>query len=113
MRFHYRIIVKERKAISKAKTILANKNLLVNEDKTEVISIKRKEMETEEEWRNVIKLGSKLGYLEGIKRKKKLPNIALSNNETVRKKKWKTKLKTRPRLYELLVKSILLYNCVT
>ena len=65
MRFHYRIIVKERKAISKAKTILANKNLLVNEDKTEVISIKRKEMETEEEWRNVIKLGSKLGYLEG------------------------------------------------
>ena len=39
----------------KAKAILTNKNLLVNEDKTENKSIKAKEIETEE-WRNVINL---------------------------------------------------------
>ena len=103
---------KKERIYQKAKTILANKNPLVNEDKTENTTIKRKEMETEEEWRNIIKLGSKLGDREDIKRRKELSNIALSNNETVWKKKWKTKLKTRLRLYELLFKSVLLYNCV-
>ena len=33
----------------KAKTLLTNKNLLVNEDKTENTTIKRKEIETEQE----------------------------------------------------------------
>ena len=37
----------------------------------------------------------------------------MSNNEKLWKKKWKTKLKIRLRLYETLVKSILLYNCGT
>ena len=89
-------------------SLLTNKNLLVNEDKIENTTAKREEIETEEEWRNVIKLGSKLGDLKDIKRRKEL-----SNNETVWKKKWKTKLKTRLRLYESLVKSLLLYNCGT
>ena len=93
--------------------ILKNKHLLVDEDKTQNKTIKRKEVETEEEWRNVIKLGSKLGDWENTKRRKELSNIALSNNETVWKKKWKTKLKTRLRLYESLVKSILFYKCGT
>ena len=97
----------------KAKTLLTNKNLLVNEDKTENTTIKRKEIETEQEWRNAIKLGSKLGDREDIKGRKELSNIALSKNETVWKNKWKTKLKTRLRPYESLVKSILLYNCGT
>ena len=39
-------------------TLLTNKNLLANGDKTENTTIKRNE--TEEEWRNVIKLGSNL-----------------------------------------------------
>ena len=93
--------------------ILKNKHLLVDEDKTQNKTIKRKEVETEEEWRNVIKLGSKLGDWENTKRRKELSNIVLSNNETVWKKKWKTKLKTRLRLYESLVKSILFYKCGT
>ena len=59
-------------------SLLTNKNLLVNEDKTENTTAKREEIETEEEWRNVIKLGSKLGDLKDIKRRKEL-----SNNETV------------------------------
>ena len=69
--------------------------------------------EEENKWRNVIKLGSKLGDREAIKRRKELSNIAMSNNEKLWKKKWKTKLKIRLRLYETLVKSILLYNCGT
>ena len=59
-------------------SLLTNKNLLVNEDKTENTTAKREEIETEEEWRNIIKLGSKLGDLKDIKRRKEL-----SNNETV------------------------------
>ena len=59
-------------------SLLTNKNLLVNEDKIENTTAKREEIETEEEWRNVIKLGSKLGDLKDIKRRKEL-----SNNETV------------------------------
>ena len=50
-----------------AKRILNNNNLQVNEDKTEHTIIKR---EKEEIWRNVIKLGSKLGDNEDIKRRK-------------------------------------------
>ena len=64
----------------KAETILPNKNLPVNEDKTENTIIKRKKTEAEEECRNVIKLGSKLDDREDIKMRKELSNIALSNN---------------------------------
>ena len=61
---------KKERIHQKTKTILTNKNLLVNEDKTKNTTIKRKETETEEEWKNVIKLGSKLGEREDIKRGK-------------------------------------------
>ena len=101
---------KKERIYQKAKTISTNKNLLVHEDKTENTAMKRKDIEAEDEWRNVIKLESKRGDRKDIKRTKELPNIALSSNETVWKNKWKTKLKTRLRLYESLVKSILLYN---
>ena len=74
---------KKESMYQKANTILTNKNLLVNEDKTENATIRRKEKEKEEEWRNIIKLGSKLGDWKDIKRKKELSNIALSNNEIV------------------------------
>ena len=74
---------KKEKIYPKEKTILTNKNLPVNEDKTENTTIKGKEIKAEEEWRNVIKLGSKLGDWEDIRRKKELSNTALSNNETV------------------------------
>ena len=53
------------------------------------------EIEPEVERRNIIKLGSKLGHQEDIKRRKELSKITLSNSETVWKNKWKTKLKTK------------------
>ena len=92
----------------KAKEIMKSKNLLVNEEKTEYTAVKRGSKEEEREWRNVIKLGSKLGDQEDIQRTKELTNIVLAMNDTIWKKNWKTKLKTRIRLYETLVKSALL-----
>ena len=59
----------------------------------------------------MIKLGSKHGDREDIQRKKELAIIALAKNDAIWKKHWKTKLTTRIRLYETLVKSVLLYNC--
>ena len=69
--------------MKKTKTILTNKNLPVNEDKAENITIKKTQTETGEEWKNVINLISKLGDQEDIKRRKELSNAALSNNKTV------------------------------
>ena len=59
---------KKERIYQKAKTIL--KNLLVNEGYTENTTIKREAIETEEEWRNVIMLGSKLSDQEDMKRRK-------------------------------------------
>ena len=75
--------------------------------------MKKGSKEEEREWRNVIKLGSKLGDREDIQRRKELPTIALAKNGTIWKKNWKTKLAIRIRLMETLAKSVLLYNCGT
>ena len=55
----------------------------------------------------MIKLGSKLGDLEDIQRRKGLATIAHAKNDAIWKKNWETKLTTRIRLYETLVKSVL------
>ena len=96
-----------------AREILKENNLLVNDDKTENTVIKRGSKEEERGWRNTIKLGSKLGDREDIKRRKELSSVALANNKDIWKRKNKTKRKTRIRIYETAVKSILLYNCGT
>ena len=54
----------------------------------------------------MIKLGSKLGNREEIQRRKELATIALAKNDIIWKKNWKTKLTTRIRQYEALVKSV-------
>ena len=92
---------------------MKSKNLLVNEEKTKYTTVKRGSKEKKREWRNVIKLGSKLGDREDIQRRKELATIALAKNDTIWKKNWKVKLATRIQLYKTLVKSVLLYNCGT
>ena len=92
---------------------MKSKNLLVNKEKTEYTTVKRGLKEEEREWRNVIKLSSKLDDQEDNRRRKKLATIAPAKNDAIWKKNWKTKLKTRIRLYETLVKRVLLYNCGT
>ena len=47
------------------------------------------------------------------KKEKRTIKHCTINDETVWEKKWKTKLKTRLRLYKSSVKNILLYNCGT
>ena len=101
------------KIYEKAKEIMKSKNLLVKEEKTEYTTVKGGSKEEEREWKNVIKLGSKLGGREDIQRRKELATIALAKNDAIWKNNWKTKLTTRIRLYETLVKSVLLYNCGT
>lgn len=91
---------KEEAIYREAKEILIGNNLQVNEDKTESRTIMRRTAEKKQSWRDVIKLGSVLGNREDIKCKKELSNVALSNNEAVWKKKWKTKLQIRLRLYK-------------
>ena len=101
------------KIYEKVKEIMKSKNLLVNKEKTGYTTVKRGSKVEERGWRNVTKLGSKLGDREDIQRRKELATIALAKNDAIWKKNWKTKLKTRIRLYETLVKRVLLYNCGT
>ena len=67
------------KIYQKAKEIMKTKNLLVKEEKTEYITVKRWSKEEEREWRNEIKLGSKLGDQEDIQIRKKLATIEKQN----------------------------------
>ena len=55
----------------------------------------------EEAWRNVIKLGLKLGDREDIQRRKELATIAMNDNEQI----WK---KTRLKIYETLAQNFLI-----
>ena len=77
---------------------MKSKNLLVNKEKTEYTTVKTASKEEVREWRNMIKLGSKLGDWEVIQRSKELVTIALAKNAKIWKKYWKEKLTTRIRL---------------
>ena len=79
------------KIYQKAKEVMKSKNVLVKEEKTEYITVKRWSKEEEREWRNEIKLGSKLGDQENIQISKKLATTALAKNNTIWKKKLKNK----------------------
>ena len=56
------------KIYEKAKEIMKNKNLLVNEEKTEYSTVSRGSKEEEREWRNVIQLRSNFGDWEDTQR---------------------------------------------
>ena len=90
------------KIYEKVKEIMKSKNLLVNKERTGYTTVKRGSKVEERGWRNVTKLGSKLGDREDIQRRKELATIALAKNDAIWKKNLKTKLKTRNRLYETL-----------
>ena len=49
---------------------MPSKNLLMNKEKTEYTTVKRGSKKEEREWRNMIKLESKLGDLEDIQGRK-------------------------------------------
>ena len=99
--------------LQKCKLVLTKFNLKVNESKTEETVIERKTKREDEKWRDIIKLGSKIGDKEDIKRRKELANTAMKNNDNIWKKKWTASMRKRLQLYNSLIKSILLYNCGT
>ena len=53
---------------------------MINDEKTENTIVKRERKVEDEAWRNVIKLGSKLGDREDIKRRKELATTAMNSN---------------------------------
>ena len=94
------------------KDILAEDDLIVNEDKTEETTINRSNDKNEEKWRTTKKLGSLLGCHEDMKRRIQLSYAAFNNI----KKIWfhrKIHINKKLQLYKSLVKPILLYNSGT
>ena len=79
--------------------------------KTEHTSIERGKKGYEEEWRNVKKLGSLLGDDEDIIRRKQLTIVANKEFNQLWIRKEKLSFKVRLKIYNSLVKPILLYNC--
>ena len=94
------------------KDVLLAENLKVNETKTEHTTIERKD-KNDEKWRTVKKLGSLLGDVEDIARRKQLSIVSLSdmNNVWIRNDHIKQELKLK--LYQSLVKPVLTYNSGT
>jgi sorting nexin-29 len=94
------------------KQIFSKHNLIVNEEKTENLWIKREERKSET-WRNSKKLGSLLGDQEDIIVRKNLASAALAKLMTLWKNGRRISLARKMLLYNALVKSILLYNSET
>ena len=91
---------------------LKEENLLVNEDKTEKTTIKRGDR-IQETWRGVKKLGSLLGDSEDITRRKQLTSAAFNKIKSMWLSKKSINVKQKLKIYNALVKSVLLYNACT
>ena len=99
------------------KTLLED-NLKVNEEKTEhttLVRIRRNINKDDdyEPWRNVVKLGSKLGDCEDIQYRKQLATNAIHKMNNMWIKGNKVKVETRIKMYNSLIKPVLLYNSST
>ena len=95
--------------VKKKEETLKVHKLKVNVDKKEHTSLRKHS----EEWKTSKKVGSLLGIKEDIEHRKHLSNIALNKMEQIWHKADKTKQRTRIKLYNTLVRSVLLYNCGT
>ena len=109
---------KKGKFMNKVSGILSKGNLKVNEDKTEETILRRnkhdrKTKEKNEPWRDVVKLGSKLGDKEDVQRRKQISTGSMRKIEDIIRRKKTTKTKKKMKLYNSLVKSVLMYNSCT
>ena len=99
--------------INEIQETLHKYQLKVNKDKTELTAL----LKNEEDWKNAKKVGSLIGDLEDVERRKQLSTAALNKLYHVwmkgNKLKTTTKKQTNKQLYKSLVKFILLYNCST
>ena len=95
--------------INKIQETLHKYQLKVNTDKTEFTALSK----NEEDWKNAKKVGSLIGDLEDVEKRKQLSTAALKKLYHVWMKGNKLKTTTKIQLYKSHVKSILLYNCST
>ena len=91
---------------------MKEEHLLVNKDKTEKTTIKRGDR-IQETWRGVKKLGSLLGDSEVITRRKQLSSAAFNKIKSMWLSKKSINIKQKLKIYNALVKSVLLYNACT
>ena len=91
------------------KDTLGERNLKVNEDKTEETLITRQKQKCNEQWRKTRKLGSLLGDFEDMKRREQLSNNAMALVKRIWKQS-KVGIKRKVKIYKTLVKSVLTYN---
>ena len=103
---------KQKLVTDNVEQILAMGNLKVNLDKTEQTIIERGDKKTEK-WRGVKKLGSLLGDTEDMIRRKSLATAALNKMKKVWIRNGKVHISKRLKLYNILVKHILIYNSGT
>ena len=89
--------------------ILKKHNLYVNTDKTEITKL----MKDEEDWKKTKKVGSLIGDKEDVDRRKRLSTVALNKLIHVWIRNNMIKRKSKLKLYQSLVKSVLMYNCGT
>ena len=100
---------KKRLYLKHVTSTLKEDDLYVNESKTEVLVMKRGDKETET-WRQSTKLGSVLGDVEDISRRKQLAVAAFQTKEKIWIEKHSVPRELKVDLVESLVMSILLYN---
>ena len=91
------------------KETLGERNLKVNEDKTEKTVIKRAKSKADELWRKTKKLGSLLGDYEDMKRREQVSNFAMAGIKDIWRKCKMVKRK-KVQIYKTLVKTVLTYN---
>ena len=107
----YDFLIKEKKpksmVIRKVSKTLSSENLQVNATKPEVIMLKRSNSYTEE-WQKIKKLDK-----EDIKNRKRLANIVFNKSECIWLSRRNVSIQRGVKLYSMLAKSILLYNCST
>ena len=107
-------IIKRNRIQTEIKGILEVDNLLVNETKTEITKVERKKKNEEEEaWRDVVKLGSKIGDKEDVSRRKQLASAKLFEMKNIWIRNDHIRRETKLRLYKAIVKPVLLYNSST
>ena len=103
------------------KEILSEWNLLVNETKTEFVKCylagkdemdeKGEPIKNKEPWRKCVSLGSKLCSKEDVQHRMILGNVAFEKYKKVWMQGSKINLKTKIKIYEAYVTSVMLYNC--
>ena len=91
------------------KETLGERNLKVNDDKTEETFIIRERKKSDENWRKTKKLGSLLGDYEDMRRREQLSNNAMAEVKKLWKKS-KVSNNRKLQLYRTLVKTVLTYN---